>query len=143
MCSLISVFLPLFVFISKKHHIYSDAWFPIQRLGVAIDIYQVLNNLFESSPAPFAPYIFKKIHKKTWKDGVTTSLPFAAGLHVIEQIVVWQWKKKKVEGIKSSFIVQCLMLESVLSVPHLISFSPHRNFESWACDYYFYRLRNR
>ena len=64
MCSLISVFLPLFVFISKKHHIYSDAWFPIQHLGVAIDIYQVLNNLFESSPAPFAPYIFKRIHKK-------------------------------------------------------------------------------
>ena len=89
MCSLISVFLPLFVFISKKHHIYSDAWFPIQHLGVAIDIYQVLNNLFESSPAPFAPYIFKRIHKKTWKDGVITSLHFAAGLHVIEQVEVW------------------------------------------------------
>ena len=56
-----------FVFISKKHHIYSYASFPIQHLDTAIDIYQVLNNLFESSPAPLAPGIFKSIHKKPEK----------------------------------------------------------------------------
>lgn len=89
MCSLISVFLPPFLFISKKHCIYSHASFPIQHLDVAFDICQVLNNLPESSPAPPAPAVFKRIHRKTWRGKVLASLYFAAGLDFIKQVVVW------------------------------------------------------
>lgn len=108
MCSLISVFLPLFVFISKKRHIYSDAWFPIQRLGVAIDIYQVLNNVFESSPAPFAPYIFKRIHKKNLKrrshNKVTFCSWFACHRASCGVIV------KEKEGGRNKIIIYCAVL---------------------------------